>query len=171
MFLHQRLFSFKGLGGVVWITLPMAHADRSSRPVYYLPCSDLGQVVNLHCCMIYCGRTSRSKFRTHSNVFLHCTVCFYRSDKFYWRFCTWDKSPKHYFLWSKHCKTEMIVKNNSIVQSSICVYSFGSIQHIHVLEFLSTSFIGFIRCYSNSQIQTYKLHANCNIWPQSLCGP
>ena len=36
-----------GLGGVVGLTLPMARADRGSRPVYYLPCSDLGQVVNL----------------------------------------------------------------------------------------------------------------------------
>ena len=37
----------RGLGGVVGLTLPMARADRSSRPVYYLPWSDLGQVVNL----------------------------------------------------------------------------------------------------------------------------
>ena len=37
----------RGLGGVVGLTLPMARADCSSRPVYYLPCSDLGQVVNL----------------------------------------------------------------------------------------------------------------------------
>jgi len=37
----------RGLGGVVGLTLPMAHADRGSGPVYYLPCSDLGQVVNL----------------------------------------------------------------------------------------------------------------------------
>ena len=36
-----------GLGGVVGLTLPMARADRGSRPVYYLPCSDLGQVINL----------------------------------------------------------------------------------------------------------------------------
>src|SRR6218665_3296698 len=36
-----------GLSGVVGLTLPMARADRGSRPVYYLPCSDLGQVVNL----------------------------------------------------------------------------------------------------------------------------
>ena len=36
-----------GLGGVVGLTLPMARADRGSRPVYYIPCSDLGQVVNL----------------------------------------------------------------------------------------------------------------------------
>ena len=36
-----------GLGGVVGLTLPMACADRGSRLVYYLPCSDLGQVVNL----------------------------------------------------------------------------------------------------------------------------
>src|SRR6218665_74140 len=37
----------RGLGGVVGLTLPMARADRGSRPVYYLPCSNLGQVVNL----------------------------------------------------------------------------------------------------------------------------
>ena len=37
----------RGLGGVVGLTLPMARADRGSRPAYYLPCSDLGQVVNL----------------------------------------------------------------------------------------------------------------------------
>src|SRR6218665_2634413 len=37
----------RGLGGVVELTLPMARADRGSRPVYYLPSSDLGQVVNL----------------------------------------------------------------------------------------------------------------------------
>ena len=35
-----------GLGGVVVLTLPMARADRGSRPAYYLPCSDLGKVVN-----------------------------------------------------------------------------------------------------------------------------
>src|SRR6218665_2031015 len=40
-------FQFRGLGGVVGLTLPMARANRGSRPVYYLPCSDLGQVVNL----------------------------------------------------------------------------------------------------------------------------
>ena len=39
--------AYRGLGGVVGLTLPMARADRGSRPVYYLPCSDLGQVVNL----------------------------------------------------------------------------------------------------------------------------
>ena len=37
----------KGLGVVVGLTLPMARADRGSRPVYYLPCSDHGQVINL----------------------------------------------------------------------------------------------------------------------------
>jgi len=37
----------RGLGGVVELTLPMAHADRGSRSVYYLPYSDHGQVVNL----------------------------------------------------------------------------------------------------------------------------
>ena len=37
----------EGLGGLVALTLPMAHADRGSRPVYFLPCRDLGQVVNL----------------------------------------------------------------------------------------------------------------------------
>ena len=37
----------RGLGGVVGLTLPMARADGGSRPVYYLPSSDLGQVVNL----------------------------------------------------------------------------------------------------------------------------
>src|SRR6218665_4167949 len=37
----------RGVGGVVGLTLSMARADRGSRPVYYLPCSDLGQVVNL----------------------------------------------------------------------------------------------------------------------------
>src|SRR6218665_3728947 len=36
-----------GLSGVVALTLPIASADRGSRPVYYLPCSDLRQVVNL----------------------------------------------------------------------------------------------------------------------------
>src|SRR6218665_3247798 len=36
----------RGPGGV-GLMLPMARADRGSRPVYYLPCSDLGQVVNL----------------------------------------------------------------------------------------------------------------------------
>ena len=36
-----------GLGGVVGLTLPITLANRGSRPVYYLPCSDLGQVVNL----------------------------------------------------------------------------------------------------------------------------
>ena len=39
--------SLRGLGGVVELSLPMARAERDSRPVYYLPCSDLGQVVNL----------------------------------------------------------------------------------------------------------------------------
>src|SRR6218665_3432572 len=34
--------------GARWrLTLPMEHADRGSHPVYYLLCSDLGQVVNL----------------------------------------------------------------------------------------------------------------------------
>src|SRR6218665_1956561 len=37
----------RGLGGVVGLMRPMARADRGPRPVYYLPCSDLGQVVNL----------------------------------------------------------------------------------------------------------------------------
>ena len=37
----------RGLGGVVGLMLPMARADRGPHPVYYLPCSDLGQVVNL----------------------------------------------------------------------------------------------------------------------------
>ena len=37
----------RGLGGLVGLTLPMARTDRGSRPVCYLPCSDLGQVVNL----------------------------------------------------------------------------------------------------------------------------
>ena len=37
----------RGLGGVVGLTLPMARTDRGSCPVYYLPCSDLGQVGNL----------------------------------------------------------------------------------------------------------------------------
>ena len=37
----------KGLGGIVGLTLPLARAERGSRPVHYLPCSDLGQVVNL----------------------------------------------------------------------------------------------------------------------------
>ena len=36
-----RFTILRGLSGVVGLTLPMA------RPVYYLPCSDLGQVVNL----------------------------------------------------------------------------------------------------------------------------
>ena len=36
-----------GLGGVVGLTLPMARMDHGLRPVYYLQCSDLGQVVNL----------------------------------------------------------------------------------------------------------------------------
>ena len=31
----------------------MARADRGSRPVYYLPCSDLGQVVNLSLSVAY----------------------------------------------------------------------------------------------------------------------
>ena len=48
---HQAEHSFdgviRGFGGVVGLTLPMARADSGSRPVYYLPCSDLGQVVNL----------------------------------------------------------------------------------------------------------------------------
>ena len=39
--------STRGLGGVVGLTLPMARADRGSHPVYYRPCSDLGQIVNL----------------------------------------------------------------------------------------------------------------------------
>ena len=43
----QELWAYEGLGGVVRLMLPMARADRDSRPVYYLPCSDLGQVVNL----------------------------------------------------------------------------------------------------------------------------
>src|SRR6218665_1938455 len=37
----------RGPGGVVGLTLPMARADRGSRPVNCLPRSDLGQVVNL----------------------------------------------------------------------------------------------------------------------------
>ena len=37
----------RGLSGVVGLTLPMARTDRCARPVYYLPCSDLGQVVNV----------------------------------------------------------------------------------------------------------------------------
>ena len=45
--MHTSSYSIKGLGGVVGLTLPMVRADRGSRPVYYLPCSDLGQVVNL----------------------------------------------------------------------------------------------------------------------------
>ena len=36
-----------GLRGVVKLTLPMARAERGTRPVYYLPCSDLEQVANL----------------------------------------------------------------------------------------------------------------------------
>ena len=43
----SNISNMRGLGGVVGLTLPMARADRGSRPVYYLPCSDLGQVVNL----------------------------------------------------------------------------------------------------------------------------
>ena len=49
LFLLGRFQStaLRGLCGVVGLTLPMARADRGSRPVYYLPSSDLGQVVNL----------------------------------------------------------------------------------------------------------------------------
>ena len=43
----EPTISLRGLGGVVRLTLPMTRVDRGSRPVYYLPCSDLGQVVNL----------------------------------------------------------------------------------------------------------------------------
>src|SRR6218665_2715647 len=39
--------TLRGRGGVVGLTLPMARADCGSCPVYYLPCTDLGQVVNL----------------------------------------------------------------------------------------------------------------------------
>ena len=39
--------AMRGLGGVVGLMLPIACADCGSRPIYYLPCSDLGQVVNL----------------------------------------------------------------------------------------------------------------------------
>ena len=44
---EHSIIVMRGLGGVVGLTLPMAGADRGSRPVYYLPCSDLGQVVNI----------------------------------------------------------------------------------------------------------------------------
>ena len=45
---YVRLISDdRGLGGVVGLTLPMSRADHGSRPVYYLPCSHLVQVVNL----------------------------------------------------------------------------------------------------------------------------
>ena len=50
MFVAEKInifFDQRGLGGVVGLTLPMACADRGSRSVYNLPCSDLGQVVNL----------------------------------------------------------------------------------------------------------------------------
>ena len=43
----MSMYSSQWFGGVVGLTLPMARADRGSRPVYYLPCSGLGQVVNL----------------------------------------------------------------------------------------------------------------------------
>src|SRR6218665_289913 len=46
-YLILHCYHLRGLGGVVELMLPMARADRGSRPVYYLPCSDLGQVVNL----------------------------------------------------------------------------------------------------------------------------
>src|SRR6218665_3533681 len=47
----QSLSVCEGLGGVVGLALPMARADRSSRPIYYLPCSDLGKGPNLHKCL------------------------------------------------------------------------------------------------------------------------
>jgi len=43
----------RGLGELVGLTLPMARADRGSRPVYYPPCSDLGQVVSLSLYVAY----------------------------------------------------------------------------------------------------------------------
>ena len=45
--LARGAVGWRGLGVVVGLTLPMARADRGLRPVYYLLCSDLGQVVNL----------------------------------------------------------------------------------------------------------------------------
>jgi len=67
----------RGLGGVVGLTLPMARADRGSRPVYYLPCSDLGQVINL-LLLTVCSLDKRllavnsTPVKTCINVYVYC---------------------------------------------------------------------------------------------------
>ena len=43
----------RGLGGVVGLTLPMARAAAVRVPLYYLPSSELGQVVNLSLSVAY----------------------------------------------------------------------------------------------------------------------
>src|SRR6218665_197626 len=53
IYIYACIYMLRGLGGVVGLTLPMARADRGSRPVHYLPCSDLGQVVNLSLSVAY----------------------------------------------------------------------------------------------------------------------